>query len=155
MSRLHIIFIILTFIGCEPIQKTPKGDINAFRGTPPKENLTSKTRVLSYETRLDRRETGCLEWKIPPKADLKIIFDAMKAQDPANIQYNFYTFPCRIIGKVRYHGIKYNYELNAGGHVLMQCRDTSIYLGCESTDFEKYFLTIKSSSSDVEVMMDR
>lgn len=155
MSRLHIILIFLTFIACEPIPKEPKADINTFRGTPPKETLTSKTRVVSYETRLDRRETACLDWKIPPKSELANIFDAMKAQEPANIQYNFYQFPCRIIGEVRYHGIRYNYSLNAGGFANLQRQDTSFYLGCESSDFEKYFITIKSSSSEVEAMLDR
>ena len=115
-------------------------------------NLESNTNI--DKEYLEWHCEECKKWKAPHKEDLLEVFEAMDtlSNKYERNDYFGYFHNCEVNGKVLINSIEYDYNLNAAGWVTLKNEDMDkeSFLGCNSEDCKKYFLSIRLTKAEIE-----
>tara|TARA_B110000259_G_C13924852_1_gene366351 strand:- start:80 stop:547 length:468 start_codon:yes stop_codon:yes gene_type:complete len=148
----RILFAVLNFImflSCSNI----KDEVVTYQQISPNcDSLNDFSKKIDYRLKMNCEE--CKKWDIPRKDNVLSIIKELKTLKYSNFELNDYFnfYDCEVRGEINLNNEQYYYYLNAGGWAILENKKTKedIYLGCNSEDCRKYFLSIRLTKAEIE-----
>ena len=117
--------------------------------------MTGPVTILSKEKSEELPSTrvpivGCGEWDLTAAEIGRVLKLSVPATERDLHDRYDYT-QCRLIGRMIYDGVCYEYRIDAGSFVRMYSPDTSFILACGLPECEEYFLHRPWRPEDEEV----